>query len=256
MAIQCCVPRFLCHDRRMPHPDQLRLQAWTGGVRRPQSVFADGAASVALQSRLKAGMCQGHLPAFALSLQLLNLIPFAWRASAAYPQTPRAWVNKLLDTLTYSAPASIPTIFLVITYIARMRLDKAGISLLYSKALHVGAYVNMVCFDKTGTLTDSVAALHGVLPVHKGQFESLQQNVLRPNNLVWQALAVAVESTDLCEAALHGVLPVHKGQFESLQQNAQRWSNRQRQALAIAGESTDCVICTFAGSFARRAASA
>ncbi len=108
-----------------------------------------------------------QLYAFALSLQLLNLIPFAWRASAAYPQTPGGWTNKLLDTLTYSAPASIPTIFLVLTYIARMRLDRAGISLLYSKALHVGAYVNMVCFDKTGTLTDSVVSflfslLHGV----------------------------------------------------------------------------------------------
>ncbi len=100
-----------------------------------------------------------QLYAFALSLQLLNLIAFAWRASVAYPQTPQAWVNKFLDTVTYSAPASIPTIFLLLTYIARMRLDKAGISLLYSKALHVGAYVNMVCFDKTGTLTDSVVSL-------------------------------------------------------------------------------------------------
>lgn len=101
-----------------------------------------------------------QLYAFAFSLQLLNLIPFAWRASVAYPQTPGAWVIKLLDTLTHSAPPSIPTVFLVLTYIARLRLDRAGISLLYSKALHVGAYVNMVCFDKTGTLTDSVVSLY------------------------------------------------------------------------------------------------
>ena len=100
-----------------------------------------------------------QLYAFALSLQLLNLIPFAWRASVAYPQTPEDWANKVLDTLTYSAPPSIPTIFLVLTYIARMRLDRAGISILYSKALNIGAYVNMVCFDKTGTLTDSVVSL-------------------------------------------------------------------------------------------------
>jgi P-type E1-E2 ATPase len=113
-----------------------------------------------------------QLYAFALTLQLLNLITFAWRASVAYPQTPRAWVNKLLDTLTYSAPASIPTIFLVLTYIARMRLDKAGISLLYSKALHVGAYVNMVCFDKTGTLTDSVVSLFFLL-LHVGAYVNL-----------------------------------------------------------------------------------
>ncbi|DBA98830.1 TPA: hypothetical protein ACH3X1_014592 [Trebouxia sp. C0004] len=131
-----------------------------------------------------------RLYAFALTLQLLNLICYAWRASAAYPQTPGVWAIKLVDTLTYSAPPSIPTIFLVLTYIARVRLDRAGISLLYSKALNVGAYVNMVCFDKTGTLTDSVAVLHGVLPVHKGQFESLQQNALRWNNRLRQALAV------------------------------------------------------------------
>ena len=100
-----------------------------------------------------------RLYAFALSLQLINLSSFAWRASVAYPQTPGAYVIKLLDTLTYSAPPSIPTIFLVLTYIARMRLDKAGMSLLYSKVLNVGANVNMVCFDKTGTLTDSVVSL-------------------------------------------------------------------------------------------------
>ncbi len=113
-----------------------------------------------------------QLYAFALTLQLLNLITFAWRASVAYPQDPRAWVNKLLDTLTYSAPASIPTIFLVLTYIARMRLDKAGISLLYSQALHVGAYVNMVCFDKTGTLTDSVVSLFFLL-LHVGAYVNM-----------------------------------------------------------------------------------
>ena len=118
-----------------------------------------------------------QLYAFALSLQLLNLIAFAWRATAAYPQTLRWWTNKLLDTLTYSAPPSIPTIFLVLTYIARARLDKAGISLLYSKALHVGAYVNMVCFDKTGTLTDSVVSLRFLL-FHCRSFVLLLQVLL------------------------------------------------------------------------------
>ena len=34
------------------------------------------------------------------------------------------------------------------------------------------------------------AALHGVLPVQEGQFESLQQNALRWNNRLRQALAV------------------------------------------------------------------
>ena len=44
----------------------------------------------------------------------------------------------------------------MITNVARKRLDRAGIALLYAKALHFGAHINMVCFDKTGTLTDSV----------------------------------------------------------------------------------------------------
>ena len=34
------------------------------------------------------------------------------------------------------------------------------------------------------------AALHGVLPVHKGQFETLQQNAMRWNNRLRQAMAV------------------------------------------------------------------
>ena len=65
---------------------------------------------------------------------------------------------KILDTLTYSAPPCIPTVFLMITNVARTRLDRAGIALLYAKALHFGAHINMVCFDKTGTLTDSVVS--------------------------------------------------------------------------------------------------
>lgn len=34
------------------------------------------------------------------------------------------------------------------------------------------------------------AALHGVLPVHKGQFETLQQNAMRWDNQLRQAMAV------------------------------------------------------------------
>ena len=55
------------------------------------------------------------------------------------------------------------------------------------------------------------------------------------------------------QAALHGVLPVHKGHFESLQQNALR---SLKQALTVPIERTDNVACAFAGSFARRLASA
>jgi len=45
------------------------------------------------------------------------------------------------------------------------------------------------------------AALHGVLPVHKGQFESLQQNALRS---VKQALAATVDNTDCVACAFAG----------------------------------------------------
>ena len=34
------------------------------------------------------------------------------------------------------------------------------------------------------------AALHGVLPVHKGQFETLQRNAMRWDNRLRQAMAV------------------------------------------------------------------
>jgi len=45
------------------------------------------------------------------------------------------------------------------------------------------------------------ADLHGVLPVHKGQFDSLQQNAL-PS--VKQALTVTFESTDCVACAFTG----------------------------------------------------
>ncbi len=69
---------------------------------------------------------------------------------------------------------------------------------------------------------------------------------------------MTIESTDCVtyvplQAALHGLLPVHQGQFESLQQNA---LPSVKQTLPVTTLSSDCVICAFAGSFARSAASA
>lgn len=95
---------------------------------------------------------------FAFCLNMVNFISFAGRAATALPQTPKTWICRFLDTLTHAVPPSIPTIFLVLTHIARIRLDRAGISLLYSKALRIAANVTIICFDKTGTLTDSVVS--------------------------------------------------------------------------------------------------
>lgn len=95
------------------------------------------------------------LYAFAFGLQLILLIFRLSRVSRAHHGREEivAWV---VEMFVRAAPPSIPTIFLVLTHIARTRLDRAGLSLLFSKALRTGANINMVCFDKTGTLIDSV----------------------------------------------------------------------------------------------------
>ena len=95
------------------------------------------------------------LYAFAFGLQLC-LVVFRLSRVTRYQTDVKDIVLWVMDMCCHSAPPSIPTIFLVLTHIARMRLDRAGLSLLFSKALRVGANINMVCFDKTGTLTDSV----------------------------------------------------------------------------------------------------
>lgn len=95
------------------------------------------------------------LYAFAFGLQLILLVFRLSRVTRAHHSRKEItlWV---VDMFVRAAPPSIPTIFLVLTHIARRRLDRAGLSLLFSKALRTGANINMVCFDKTGTLTDSV----------------------------------------------------------------------------------------------------
>ena len=95
------------------------------------------------------------LYAFAFGLQLILLVFRLSRVTRAHHSRTQItlWV---VEMFVRAAPPSIPTIFLVLTHIARTRLDRAGLSLLFSKALRTGANINMVCFDKTGTLTDSV----------------------------------------------------------------------------------------------------
>ena len=98
------------------------------------------------------------LYAFAFGLQLWLLIFHVARYKRYPHRNIGDIIHWVIDMFVHSAPPSIPTIFLVLTHIARTRLDRAGLSLLYSKALRTGASINMVCFDKTGTLTDSVVS--------------------------------------------------------------------------------------------------
>ena len=93
---------------------------------------------------------------FALGFNTFLFIFLIWRSITSHSQTAAQYIHHVLDFLTYSAPPTIPTVYLMLTHIARTRLDREGMTLLYSKALRVAAKVNMVCFDKTGTLTDSV----------------------------------------------------------------------------------------------------
>lgn len=94
------------------------------------------------------------LYAFALGLQLILLVCRLVTMARAH-RSRKYIVQWLVVMFVHAAPPSIPTIFLVLTHIARTRLDRAGLTLLFSKALRIGANINMVCFDKTGTLTDS-----------------------------------------------------------------------------------------------------
>lgn len=98
------------------------------------------------------------LYAFAGCMQLINFAVYAWRAITRFPQSPGEWVLSFLSTITHSAPPSTLAVQMLLTHISRIRLDRAKISLLYSKALHTGAAVDMVCFDKTGTLTRSAVS--------------------------------------------------------------------------------------------------
>ncbi len=92
---------------------------------------------------------------FAFALQLCIFVAYAYKASH-FHQTPLDIVHRLVDMLLRAAPPGLPSVFLLLGAVARQRLDKDGIVLLYPKALRLAASVDLVAFDKTGTLTDSV----------------------------------------------------------------------------------------------------
>ncbi|DBA71773.1 TPA: hypothetical protein ACH3X2_011039 [Trebouxia sp. C0005] len=130
-----------------------------------------------------------HLYAFAFCLQIFIHIPYFVKA-ATFKQTPSDVVHKILDLCCYSAPVGVPTIMLMTGRIGYQRLAKHKISLMFPGALKAGALADVVCFDKTGTLTRTATELAGVLPVHKGEFQPIQQSALRWSNRLKQAVAV------------------------------------------------------------------
>lgn len=99
-----------------------------------------------------------RLYTFALALQLLTLIPYALKAHEHSPSA-RAVVLRVLDTLSYSAPPGLPSILLLCGIVARWRLKRQGILLMFPEVLKRGAATDVVCFDKTGTLTHSTVSV-------------------------------------------------------------------------------------------------
>ena len=97
------------------------------------------------------------LYAFALLLQLLLLIPYLLKAHER-SQTPWDVGMRLLDTLTYAAPPGLPSVMLLVGVVARWRLKRSGILLMFPEVLKRGAAIDCVCFDKTGTLTHSTVS--------------------------------------------------------------------------------------------------
>ncbi|DBA94075.1 TPA: hypothetical protein ACH3X1_001723 [Trebouxia sp. C0004] len=145
-----------------------------------------------------------HLYAFALVLQILIHIPYFAKA-ATFQQTPHDVLRKIIDMILYAVPVGVPTVMLLIGRIAYQRLAKERIALTFPESLKVGALADVVCFDKTGTLTHSVTELAGVLPVHKGEFQAIQQSALRWSNRLKQAVAVCNSLTMVNKNTVVGV---------------------------------------------------
>ena len=94
---------------------------------------------------------------FAFVLQLLILIPYMIKAPHHH-QTAKDVILRLLDTVSLAAPPGLPVLMLIVGLVARSRLKKDGLLLMFPEVLKRGAAVDVVCFDKTGTLTDSAVS--------------------------------------------------------------------------------------------------
>ena len=89
---------------------------------------------------------------FGLVVHFFILLPYMIKANAHHP----TWSSIVVRTLSYvvnAVPAGIVTIMVCNGIIARVRLGKDGLLLMFPECLRLGADLDLVCFDKTGTLT-------------------------------------------------------------------------------------------------------
>lgn len=100
----------------------------------------------------------GYLYLFALAMQCLIMLPYMIKVRE-HKQTIHEVIWRLLDLVTFFAPAGLPTVLFVVGAVARTRLNRVGLLLMFPEILKRGATLDVVCFDKTGTLTHSAVRL-------------------------------------------------------------------------------------------------
>ena len=101
-----------------------------------------------------------RLYCFALMIQLLLLVPYLLKAHER-SQSAHEVILKLCDTLTFAAPPGLPSLLMLVGFVARRRSKKDGLQLMFPEILKRGAACDVVCFDKTGTLTHSAVSAPG-----------------------------------------------------------------------------------------------
>lgn len=89
---------------------------------------------------------------FALLVHMAVLLPYDVMAKRQH-ETVGGAVRKLLNIVTYAAPPGVPTVMVSNGIIARLRLARDGMTLMYPEYLEYAADLDCVAFDKTGTLT-------------------------------------------------------------------------------------------------------
>lgn len=101
---------------------------------------------------------------FALVMQLLIHLPYVIVARSHH-QTAEPVLHRLASIVVYAAPPGVPTVMAMSGLIARGRLAKDGVTLMFPECLRQGADLDLVALDKTGTLTHrNVSALAAELP--------------------------------------------------------------------------------------------
>ena len=98
---------------------------------------------------------------FGLVVHTFILIPYVIKAPR-YHQTASDVILKILNFLVYAAPPGLVTIMVCNGIIARFRLGKEGLTLMFPECLRLGADLSLVCVDKTGTLTHRSVSIYAV----------------------------------------------------------------------------------------------